>query len=184
MSKILTPRPALIRCFAFLSIVVATGLTHAEEAFSSKTIDIGMVVSDIDKSVKFYTEAIGMKEASGFAVPGKYAAKVGLTDGQKLEVRVLTLGDGPNATKLKLMQFPEVESKKLRNRFIHTTLGVSYITLHVTDTAAAVERLKKQKIKTLKQSPQPLPEPLPSSIYLTIVRDPDGNFVELVGPKK
>ena len=170
-----TFRSVTFRCFVGLAVVFAANNVHAEESFASKTIDIGMVVSDIDKSVKFYTEAIGMKESAGFSVPGEYAAKVGLSDNHKLDVRVLTLGEGPEATKLKLMQFPKVDSKKLRNRFIHTTLGVSYITLHVTDTKAAVARLKKHEVKTLKKSPLPLPAPLPSSVFLTMVRDPDGN---------
>lgn len=181
-------RPTL-RCVSFhllasMPLCFISLNTQADEEFSSKTIDIGMVVSDIEKSVKFYTEVLGLKEVTGFSVPGEYAGKVGLSDNQKLDVRVLTLGDGQGATKLKLMQFPKVESKKPRNRFIHTTLGVSYITLHVTDTKAAVARLKKHEVKTLKKSPLPLPPPLPSSVFLTMVRDPDGNFVELVGPSK
>ena len=172
---------------AFLFVSVVSFLTvpsSVAEEFSSKTIDIGMVVSDIEKSVKFYTEVIGLKEVAGFSVPAEYAGRVGLTNNHKLDVRVLTLGDGEGATKLKLMQFPGVDSKKQRNRFIHTTLGVSYLTFHVSDTKAAIARLKKHEVKTLKKSPLPLPKPLPSSLFLTMVRDPDGNFVELVGPKK
>jgi len=184
MSTNVTRSFMIVLAFACLTVCLTANRVPAEEAFSSKTIDIGMVVRDIDKSVKFYTEALGMKEVAGFSVPAEFASKVGLTDGKKLDIRVLTLGDGPSATKLKLMQIPEVESKKFRNRFIHTTLGVSYITLHVTDTKAAVAKLKAHKIKTLKESPLPLPEPLPSSVFLTMVRDPDGNFVELVGPNK
>ena len=53
---------------------------QSEQAFSSHTIDLGCVVSDVDKAVAFYTQAIGFKQVSGFSVPGDYASKVGLTD--------------------------------------------------------------------------------------------------------
>ena len=43
-------------------------------AFATTTIDLGMVVSDVDKAVKFYTEAVGFKEVKGFEVPAEMAA--------------------------------------------------------------------------------------------------------------
>lgn len=166
----------------FIFAAYCSGVASAQEEFSSKTIDLGIVVSDINKSVKFYTEAIGMKETGGFKVPGDFAAKSGLTDGTGLDIKVLTLGEG--STQLKLMQLPGVKSKKQDGTYIHSTLGFSYITIKVADTNAAVKRLTKAGVKTLKESPIALPAPLPTNIFLTIVRDPDGNFVELVGPKK
>ncbi len=96
---------------------------QSEQAFSSHTIDLGCVVSDVDKAVAFYTQAIGFKQVSGFSVPGDYASKVGLTDGKMLDIKAIAGGS------------------------------------------------------------QELPASLGKGVYLTIVRDPDGNFVELVGPK-
>ena len=67
----------------------------ATSEFSSPTIDLGCVVADVAKSVKFYTEVIGFKEVAGFKVPGALAATGGLTDGKdELDIHVLSLGEG------------------------------------------------------------------------------------------
>jgi catechol 2,3-dioxygenase-like lactoylglutathione lyase family enzyme len=69
------------------------------------------------------------------------------------------------------------------NDFIHSQRGYSYITIEINDTNAALKRLEKAGVKPLAKGPVALPKPLPQGIYLTVVRDPDGNIVELVGPK-
>ena len=165
--------------FACGSLVPRAG---AQDAFLSKTIDIGCVVSDLKKSVTFYTEAIGFKEVQGFSVPADFAKDSGLTDGKKLDIRVLVLGEGEGATKLKLMQVPG-GSKKADHTHINSTLGLSYLTIVVASTDAAMARLKKAGVKPIAKGPVTLPANLDPNLSLTIVRDPDGNFVELVGPK-
>jgi hypothetical protein len=49
---------------------------------------------------------------------------------------------------------------------------------------SAVARLKKAGVKLLGKCPLALPQTLNSESYVTVFRDPDGNFVEFVGPKK
>ncbi len=171
----------LIFCLAIG--IINLNADHHKSAFASKTIDIGVVVSDVEKSVKFYTNAIGFKEVPGFGVPKGFATRVGLTDQQELKIRVLVLGEGEGATKLKLMELPGVKSKRSDNRYIHSQLGFSYLTVMVKDTTAALARLKKVGIKPIAGGTQALPAPLPQGVYLTIVKDPDGNLIELVGPK-
>lgn len=178
--------PSFFLCAAIV-VGSTTGVARADHhgsPFASKTVDIGVVVSDIDKAVKFYTEAIGFKESSGFGVPADFAKKVGLTNSHPLSIKVLTLGEGEGATKLKLMRLPGVKSEKGKNRFIHSQLGISYLTVFVKDTSAALARLKKAGVKPIAEGTQSLPAPLPQDVYLTIVRDPDGNLIELLGPKK
>ena len=46
----------------------------------------------------------------------------------------------------------------------------------------SLERLKKMSVKPLAKGPVPLPKGFPEGVFLTVVKDPDGNFVELVGP--
>ena len=171
-------------CAALLAVLSSSSRQLVAEEFSARSIDLGIVVSDVEKSVAFYKDAIGMKEVSGFSVPGDWCRDAGLTDGKKLDIRVMVLGEGPNASKLKLMQVPGVKTAKADNKFLHSTFGFSYITIGVADTTAALARLKKAGVKTANKTPIALPAPLPSSIILTVVRDPDGNMIELVGPRK
>lgn len=154
-----------------------------DSPFASRTIDLGCVVSDLEKSLSFYKEAIGFQEVTGFSVPADFAEDVGLTSGKAIDIRVLLLGEGAGATKLKLMQVPGVESKKSDNTHIHSQLGFSYLTIVVKSTDDALARLKKAGVKPIAKGPLALPENLNPALALTIVRDPDGNLVELVGPK-
>lgn len=170
---------------AVLAGLLATATANAAESdFASTTIDLGVVTTDVEKSVKFYTEAIGFKELKGFSVNAEYAKEVGLTDGHRLDIHVLALDGDAKGTKLKLMSLPGVTSKRKDQQHIHSTLGYSYITIHITDTTAALERLKKAGVKPIAKSPLPVPKDIAEGVFLTIVRDPDGNFIELVGPKK
>jgi catechol 2,3-dioxygenase-like lactoylglutathione lyase family enzyme len=171
--------------FVFATLAASA---RAEESgksnFSSTTIDLGVVVSDLEKSVKFYTEALGFKEGKGFEVSGEYGKQVGLTPGKALKIRVLVLGEGESATKLKLMEFPGEKVKKNDNQYVSSELGYRYLTIFVKDTTAALGLLEKAKVKPIADGPHPLPKGFPEGVFLTIVRDPDGNLVELVGPKK
>ena len=156
----------------------------ADDDFSRTTIDLGMVVSDVDKSVAFYTQAVGFKEVPGFQVTGQLTADAGLTDNYPVRVRVLVLGDGPTATRLKVMALPAAQPKRGDNKFIHSEFGYRYITISVKDMASAVARLDKAGVKPLAKCPLALSKSPSSQMYLTVFRDPDGNLIEFVGPKR
>ena len=148
--------------------------------FSSVTVDIGMVAADLETSAKFYTEALGLKETKGFTASAEKATAFGLTDNHEAVIRVFILGEGEGATRLKLMSFPNAPGAKPDQKFIHSTIGVSYLTLRVTDMDAALARLKAAKVELLGETPASLG----GDNFLTCVRDPDGNFIELIGPMK
>jgi catechol 2,3-dioxygenase-like lactoylglutathione lyase family enzyme len=152
-------------------------------AFPRTTIDLGCVVTDLDASVRFYTEGIGFRELPGFSVEGPLAADAGLTDAKSLAIRVLVLGEGDSATKLKLMQVADATPRPGDNEFIHSHTGFRYLTIMVADTDAALARLAKLGVKPLAKSPVALPDHLAKGMHLTCVRDPDGNLVELIGPR-
>jgi len=176
-----------------LAVIVTTGFTGASsttataeepaaaaKVFRTSTVDFGIVVSDLDASIKFYTEVLGLTKTGGFKVSADFAKSTGLTDNLPLEIAVLKAGDAKNGTNVKLMQVAGAQSKKADNTFIHSQLGVSYLTIHVTSTGAAMKRLKAAGVKPIANGTVELPNP---GVFLTIVRDPDGNLVELVGPK-
>lgn len=169
---------AILVTVLLLSGYAATG--RAKSEFARTTVDIGIVASNVEKAIKFYKEALGFTEVPGFDVSAEMGRDSGLTDSKAFRVRVFVLGDEPTATKIKLMEFPDAPGKKVDNQFIHSSLGVRYLTIFVADTNAAVERAKKASVVPVKE-PYQLGG---GNNYLTLLKDPDGNFVELVGPKK
>ncbi len=152
--------------------------------FASQTIDLGMVVSDLEKSLKFYKDVLGFTEVPGFKVGGDFAVEAGLANKLDLDVHVLVLGQGTNPTKLKLMEFKTAPGARVDNTFIHSSYGFRYLTIAVKDLNAAVEKANKAGGKLVGKCPVPLPKGFPAGIGLAIYRDPDGNPVELVGPWK
>ena len=150
-------------------------------AFPRTTIDLGIVVSDIDAARKFYTDALGFTELEGFDVPADFAADTGLSDDQPFHVHVMALGKDETATKLKLMQFKQAPGHRADRAYIHSTYGVGYITIVVDDLKQALARAAKHGVKPIAKGPQKLPEGFPAGLGLANVRDPDGNIIELVG---
>lgn len=151
----------------------------SQSAFARTTIDVGIVVSDVKKSAEFYTQALGFTEVPGFDVSAEMGGGSGLSDNQPFKVRVFVLGDEPAATKIKLMEFPNAPGKKVDHKYIHSSLGYSYLTIFVSDTTASVERARKAGAVIVKK-----PYQLGGNNYLTLVKDPDGNIIEFVGPAK
>jgi catechol 2,3-dioxygenase-like lactoylglutathione lyase family enzyme len=159
-------------------VIGAAQQSSGKAAFSRTTIDLGMVVSDVEKAAKFYTEAIGFTEMTGFDVSAQLAGDTGLTDNRPFKVRVFALGDEPTATKLKIMQIPGAGSKKVDNQYIGSSLGFRYLTVSVSDLTKTMERLKQNGIAPVKE-----PYRLGGNSYLILVKDPDGNTIELIGPR-
>jgi lactoylglutathione lyase len=166
-------------------VVTAIGSRgHAGESnFPRTTIDLGCVVTDLDRSVRFYTEGIGFREVPGFEVPAPLAADAGLTDSKPLSIRVLVLGDDDTATKLKLLQVADTAPRTGDTEFIHTRAGFRYLTIMVADTDTVLRRLAALGVEPIARTPVGLPDSLAPGLHLSCVRDPDGNLVELIGPR-
>lgn len=167
--------PILLVLFSSL---FSTSLSAEESEFRTPTIDLGIVVSDLDQSIKFYTEAVGFTVVGGFTADSQVVIDSGLGEDEALVIKTLALSKEQGATKIKLMQ-SDKDSKKSDQTYITSSLGFSYLTIHVKDMDASVARLKKAGVKVLAKGPVALSG---GKVYLTVVKDPDGNFVELVGP--
>ncbi|MCZ6674078.1 MAG: VOC family protein [Verrucomicrobia bacterium] len=170
----------IITFFVIISLPILASRA-AESNFSTGVIDYGIVVRDIDKSVAFY-ESIGFVELTSFEVPGDITGGAGLTDGKSLNVTMMSASGDDTDTKVKLMELPG-KHKKQDQAFIDSTYGMSYQTLFVNDISATVKTLKEHKIKILAKGPVDLTGAGFADIFLLLIRDPDGNIIEFVGPK-
>jgi lactoylglutathione lyase len=171
---------AVLVALALLESAPSTRAAEATNTFSKPTIDIGIVARDVEKSAKFYSETIGLKEIKGFSATPEFGKKIGLVDGHPIAVRVFVTDEIDGATRIKLMSFPGAGGKLPDRSFIHSTVGINYLTLFVKDMDETLARLKKAEAKLLGETPVSVG----GKNQLVVVRDPDGNFVELIGPTK
>lgn len=165
----------LLVLFCFVALGLASG---AQSKFSNPTIFVGNVVVDLEKSVDFYTNIIGMIKTGEFSVDGEKSKELGLTDGRSIDVVVLKLEDSPEANEWKLMSFATKAGHK-KPKYLHDDTGMQYITILVNNLDPVIERLKKNKIKILSGEPSKLDE----DRFFILVQDPDGTFIELIGSK-
>ena len=150
---------------------------EANPHFSSETIHVGVVASDLEASLRFYLEAIGMQRVSSFEIDEGLGERTGLSGGVPFKVEVLQLGTGETATQWKVMTFGD-RAEAQQNTYIHNRVGMQYITLFVNDLQAAIDRLEAHNVPLLGETPTPIPD----GNHFVLVNDPDDTFVELIGP--
>lgn len=145
--------------------------------YASPVIHIGVVVADLDASLAFYQNVLGMKKSGEYFVPADFARESGLTSGPAILIEILKLDDSEHATELKLMSFAHNVARPPRSH-VNEGLGIQYITLLVKSLHPFVERFNSLGITI----PGGKPSELEEGLYFALVRDPDGNFIEVIGP--
>ena len=157
---------------------ILTTNTMAQSEFSSNQIGVGVVVKDINKSLDFYLNVVGMKKVGEFDVAADFAKSSGLSDGIPFHVDVLKLEDAPDANQWKLMSFGKDASHPLPT-YIQDDNGMQYVTIMVNNLDPFLKRIKKHNVKLLGDTPVPLREN-----HFVLIQDPDGTIIELIGPLK
>ena len=146
--------------------------------FAKSGISVGLVVEDLNKSLDFYQNVIGMVKTSAFSVESARAKELGLSNGDRFDVTILKLENSEQAAEWKLMSFGKKATHPKQN-FVPDDTGMQYITIYVKSMKPILERIKKYSVKTLGTTPTKLDE----ARDFVLVRDPDGTFIELIGPK-
>ncbi|MEM9258106.1 MAG: VOC family protein [Bacteroidota bacterium] len=150
--------------------------------FASRSIAIGLMVADLDASINFYHNILGLPEAGGFDLEGGFGIQSGLTDNQPLSIKQYSFGKGDAATILKLVTTDPPVKAHDNSAFIHDDNSVQYLTVYVKDIDPFVERLRAANIEFKGNTPINIgSEEEPQAFVL--VQDPDGTFVELIEEK-
>ncbi len=155
-----------------IAIVVAETETSL---FEKNTIQMGVVVANLDVSLNFYKNIIGMQEVGGFSVDKDFGKKSGLTNGVAFDVKILKLEDSPSANQFKVVSFNKKKVKP--SSYIQDDNGVQYITIFVKSVKPFIEKCKANNIPFLGETPTALPD---GRLFI-LIQDPDGTFIELIG---
>jgi predicted enzyme related to lactoylglutathione lyase len=170
----------LLKSLVLLSVML-TGLTsfsvNPPDDFAKSGISIGVVVEDLNKSLDFYLNVIGMVKTGEFSVDAGKAKELGLSNGDRFDVKVLKLENSENAPEWKLMSFGK-KATHPKQTYVPDDTGMQYITIFVKSMKPILERIQKHGIKTLAT-----PSMLDETRQFVLVQDPDGTFIELIGPK-
>ncbi|MCL6265530.1 VOC family protein [Flagellimonas myxillae] len=153
----------------------ALNLGIAQSEFDKSSISIGVIVTDLDASLDFYTNIIGMKKSREFSIDEAFGKKSGLSGGAPFTVRILKLEEDEYATEFKIVHFDN--DKTPGGNYIQDGNRMRYITLFYKNLDAVIQRLKAKNIKFLSEEPTHIGD----GRRFVLVQDPDGVFVELIG---
>ena len=159
-------------------IALSSFSVQPPDDFAKSGISIGVVVEDLNKSLDFYLNVIGMVKTGEFGVDADKAKELGLSNGDRFDVKVLKLENSENAPEWKLMSFGK-KATHPKQSYVPDDTGIQYITIFVKSMKPVLERIKNHGIKTLGKTPTMLD----AERQFVLLQDPDGNFIELIGPK-
>lgn len=165
-----------ILLFTVFSFAVSAQKAPAPNVFSNPTFSVGVVVEDIEKSIDFYTNVIGMTKTSEFSVTKEKADELGLTDSYQLDVTILKLEDSERSNEWKLMSLG-TKANHPQQKYMSDDTGVQYITIFVTHINPFIKRFQKNNVKILSGTPSTLDD----GRKFLLIQDPDGVFIELIG---
>jgi glyoxylase I family protein len=114
----------------------------AQEAATAepvKLLQIGLCVSDLDRSVKFYTEALGFKvEGNRVPIPKALGKLLEMPADFDMTIQFVS----KNGVRLELISFKNPAVKSEGKRAMNQA-GLTHIALQVTDFDATVAAIKK-----------------------------------------
>ncbi len=133
----------------------------------------GIVVSDMERSVRFYRDLLGMKVWADFKDDSPYVQAVTEVQGANLWMIKLQAQDGGSIELLQYLSHPQsVPSPPTRA----CDVGCNHVALRVDDIDALHEKLKAAGIR-FHAPPAVSPD---GGAKVTYCRDPEGVMVELV----
>lgn len=120
---------------------------------------VGLVVSDLSKSIDFYTHLLGFQIIKELNFPGR-------------KLVILARGDD-KAAKLELLRYEETDLD-ITVPSERTLLGLRHIAFHVSNVAMTFERLNAEGVEMLPEPPFQQPDGPPIAFGF----DPDGVLLE------
>lgn len=138
---------------------------------------VGVGVSDLERSQRFYEEVLGFAHDCTIEVEGPYIARM-MRLAEPLRVKVaMMVKDGFT---LELMQVLDPGMQLFRERALNE-LGLTHLNMRCADVASVRDRVERFGGTVLWETVQPrLEGPMASVSEAIYVRDPDGQLIELI----
>jgi catechol 2,3-dioxygenase-like lactoylglutathione lyase family enzyme len=139
---------------------------------------VGFTVSDIERSIEFYRDGLGMSLYRRQQGTAPYLAAITGFEGVRIEIALLKASDG--GMMLELLQYlshPAPPTERATNR-----PGNAHLCFKVTDIHAACAELRQRGVRLISEAPVEITAGFHKGAYGVYLRDPDGFTVELFQP--
>ena len=135
------------------------------------SIDLGIIVKDLDVAAKFYSETLGLPEVRDVQITADMAKQAGCAAGA-FRFKAFQAGE----VQLKIAQ-AEADPPRGTGK-VDAATGVRYFTFSVESVEEAFNSLKAAGAPMQGEITEVVP-----GRFICFFSDPDGNMLECVGPK-
>ena len=132
---------------------------------------IGIVVNNMENSLKFYRDLLGLKIIRDMDEHGNYIDNMLSLD--NVQVRTIKMSADIGNTLIELLDFKSHNDNEIRNFY---TIGASHVALTVDNLDDLYKHLSENNVK-FNAPPQKSSDGL---VKVTFCNDPDGTPIELV----
>lgn len=171
-------RPALLGRIV-LAVSLLAGAAARAEAVLVRGIDaVGMTVSDMDRSVDFFTRILTFEKVSDVEVAGEGFERLQGVFGLRMRVVRLRLGE----EQLELTHYLAPEGRPLPADSRSNDRWFQHVAIIVSDMDAAYGRLRQNNVRHASTGPQRLPDwnKDAGGIEAFYFKDPDGHALEIL----
>lgn len=158
-----------------LFLIVVLGFKVNENIVN--TVDVGVVVSDLERSRTFYTKVVGMEQTGTWHASREMSISYGINSGKPFDIIDLKLDCKGYVLKYKLNKTEgNIHKDKTINNATESygfeKLGTRYLTINVKNIDPFMERIKNNNIKYKLVT-------LPDGYRVILLHDPDGALLEI-----
>jgi catechol 2,3-dioxygenase-like lactoylglutathione lyase family enzyme len=152
--------------------------SRVDPAAVSAVDSVAMVVEDMERSVRFFTDVLTFQEVSDVEVTGSDYERLQGVFGLRLRIVRLRLGD----EFLELMDFLAPEGRPVPVDSRSNDLWFQHIAIIVSDMDAAYTRLRASNVRHASTGPQRLPDwnQNAGGIEAFYFKDPDNHVLEIL----
>jgi catechol 2,3-dioxygenase-like lactoylglutathione lyase family enzyme len=141
---------------------------------------LNIVVSDLDRSVEFYTEVLGFEKINTVHLEGEWIDSIVGLKGVNADVAFIIAPEGE--PKIELLCYKTPIGDSIPANSLANTIGLRHIALRVDNIQEAAQQLKNAGVKLLSEPiavPATLAAQNPVRKTLCYFHDPDGVLLEI-----
>lgn len=156
----------------------ASSTTAPAAVHATAVAAVGLTVSDMERSVQFYTSVLDFQKVSDHELAGSAYEELGGVFGARIRVVRLKLGD----ESLELAEYLAPKGRPAPVDARSNDRWFQHIAIIVSDMDQAYARLRRFKVQHASTAPQLLPKTIPNAagIRAFYFRDPDGHPLEIL----